>query len=213
MPELVQIGFQPLKPAIAGAPKPRASVLWIQGVTLAWMLVEFAVSAYAAATAHSPAMLAFGSDSLVELLSATVVLLQWIPSMSISERRARRTAGALLFVLAVAVAAIAVASLALRLRPTTSYAGIAITIAALIAMPVLAFLKRREARRSKNAALAADAVQSATCAYLALIALAGLAINAAFHVAWFDSVAALVAVPILVKEGRSAWQGHACGCC
>ena len=213
MPELVQIGFQPLKPAIAGAPKPRASVLWIQGVTLAWMLVEFAVSAYAAATAHSPAMLAFGSDSLVELLSATVVLLQWIPSISISERMASRTAGVLLFVLALVVAAIAVASLALRLRPTTSYAGIAITIAALIVMPVLAFLKRREARRSKNAALAADAVQSATCAYLALIALSGLAINAAFHVAWFDSVAALVAVPILVKEGRSAWQGHACGCC
>jgi divalent metal cation (Fe/Co/Zn/Cd) transporter len=183
------------------------------GVTLAWMLVEFGVSVYAAVTAHSPAMLAFGSDSLVELLSATVVLLQWIPSMSISERRASRTAGSLLFVLAFVVAAIAVASLALRLRPATSYAGIAITIAALIAMPVLAFLKRREARRSKNAALAADAVQSATCAYLALIALAGLAINAAFHVAWFDSVAALVAVPILVKEGRSAWQGHACGCC
>jgi divalent metal cation (Fe/Co/Zn/Cd) transporter len=212
MSELVQIGFQPSKPAIAGAPKPPASVLWIQGVTLAWMLVEFGVSAYAAVTAHSPAMLAFGSDSLVELLSATVVLLQWIPSMSISERRASRTAGSLLFVLAVVVVAIAIASLALRLRPATSYAGIAITIAALIAMPVLAFLKRREARRSKNAALAADAVQSAICAYLALIALAGLAINAAFHVAWFDPVAALVAVPILVKEGRSAWQGHACGC-
>ena len=213
MPELVQIGFQPSKPAIAGAPKPRAFVLWIQGVTLAWMLVEFGVSAYAAVTAHSPAILAFGSDSLVELLSATVVLLQWIPGMSISERRASRIAGALLFVLAFVVTAIAFASLALRLRPATSYAGIAITIAALIAMPVLAFLKRREARRNKNAALAADAVQSATCAYLALIALAGLAINAAFHVAWFDPVAALVAVPILVKEGRSAWQGHTCGCC
>jgi hypothetical protein len=65
MPEFVQIGFQPSKPALAGAPKPRASVLWIQGVTLAWMLVEFGVSTYAAITAHSPAMLAFGSDSLV----------------------------------------------------------------------------------------------------------------------------------------------------
>jgi len=213
MPDLIQIGFQPSKPAVAGAPRPRASVLWIQGVTLAWMLVEFGVSAYAAVTAHSPAMLAFGSDSLVELLSATVVLLQWIPGMSISERRASRIAGALLFVLAFVVAAIAVVSLALRLRPATSYAGIAITIAALIAMPVLAFLKRREARRSKNSALAADAVQSATCAYLALIALVGLVINAAFHVGWFDSIAALVAVPILVKEGRSAWQGHTCGCC
>jgi len=213
MQELVQIGFQRPKSSIVRAPKPRLSVLWIQGVTLAWMLVEFGVSIYSAITARSPAMLAFGSDSLVELLSATVVLLQWIPSMSISERKASRTAGVLLFVLAFVVAAIAVASLALRLRPATSYAGIAITIAALIAMPVLAFLKRREARRSKNAALAADAVQSATCAYLALIALGGLAINAAFHVVWFDSIAALVAVPILVKESKSAWQGRACGCC
>ena len=213
MPELVRIGFQPSKSADAGASKARGSVLWIQGVTLAWMLVEVGVSAYAAVTAHSPAMLAFGSDSLVELLSATVVLLQWVPSMSISERRASRTAGALLFVLAIVVAGIAIAALVLGLRPETSYAGIAITVAALIVMPVLAFLKRREARRSKNAALAADAVQSATCAYLALIALTGLAINAAFHVGWFDSVAALVAVPILVKEGRSAWRGHGCGCC
>lgn len=213
MPELQQIGFLPSKSGVAGAPKPRTLVLCLQVVTLAWMLVEFGVAAYAAVTAHSPAMLAFGSDSLVELVSATIVLLQWIPSISISERRASRIAGALLFVLAFVVAATAVVSLALRLRPAASYSGITITIAALIAMPVLAFLKRREARRSKNAALAADAVQSATCAYLALITLAGLVINAAFNVAWFDSVAAVVAVPILVKEGRSAWQGHACGCC
>ena len=213
MPDLIQIGSQPSSPAIVCAPKPCVSVLWIQGVTLAWMLAEFGISAYAAATAHSPALLAFGSDSLVELLSATVVLLQWIPRISISERKASRTAGALLFALAFVVTAIAVASLALRLEPATSYSGMAITIAALIAMPVLALLKRRESHRSNNAALAADAVQSATCAYLALITLAGLAISAAFHVAWFDSAAALVAVPILVKEGRSAWQGHTCGCC
>ena len=188
-------------------------MLWLQGVTLAWMLVEFGVSAYAAATAHSPAMLAFGSDSLVELMSAAVVLLQWIPGASIPERKAGRIAGVLLFVLAVVVGAIAVASLVLRSRPEASSAGIAITVAALAAMPVLAWLKRREARRSGNAALAADAVQSATCAYLALIALAGVAVNAAFHLPWFDSIAALTAVPILVREGRSAWQGHACGCC
>jgi len=213
MAERVQIVVDPLGPAIAGAAKPRSAVLWLQGVTLAWMLVELGVAAYAAATAHSPAMLAFGCDSLVELLSATVVLLQWIPGMSISERRASRAAGVLLFVLALVVAAIAITSLVLRSRPDTSRAGIGITVAALIAMPVLASLKRREARSSRNAALAADAVQSATCAYIALISLAGLAVNAAFHLPWFDSMAALAAIPFLIQEGRSAWQGHACGCC
>ena len=207
-PDLTQIGR-----TTAEVPRPRSRVFWLQGITLAWMLVEFGISAYAAATAHSPAMLAFGSDSLVELLSATVVLLQWVPGFAISERRASRAAGALLFVLAFVVAAIALAGLALRLRPQTSCSGMAITAAALIAMPVLAALKRREARRSGNRALAADAVQSATCAYIALITLIGLAINAAFHVAWFDSLAALAVLPLLIKEGRAAWQGDACGCC
>ena len=107
----------------------------------------------------------------------------------------------------------AIGSLALRLRPETSRLGIGITVAALIVMPILARLKRREARRSNNAALAADAVQSAACAYLALIALAGLGMNALLHIAWFDSLAALAAIPFLLKEGRAAWNGKACGCC
>jgi divalent metal cation (Fe/Co/Zn/Cd) transporter len=213
MADYLQIGVGEVKADAAGAVKPRAAVFWLQGITLAWMLVEFGVAGYAAATAHSPALLAFGSDSLVELLSATVVLLQWVPKLAISERKAGRTAGVLLFVLAAVVAAIAVGSFVLRARPETSCAGIAITVAALIAMPVLAALKRREARRSGNAALAADAVQSATCAYLAAITLAGLALNAAFHIAWFDSLAAMAAVPLLLKEGRSAWLGDLCGCC
>src|ERR1017187_10947915 len=99
MREAVHVGVDLSKASIARAPRPSRTVLWLQSVTLAWMTVEVGVSAYAAITAHSPAMLAFGSDSLVELLSATVVLLQWMPSVSISERRARRTAGGLLFVL------------------------------------------------------------------------------------------------------------------
>jgi divalent metal cation (Fe/Co/Zn/Cd) transporter len=177
------------------------------------MLVECGVSAFAAWTARSPAILAFGVDSFVEVLSATVVLLQFAPSFAISESKAARASGVLLFVLAFAVASIAVVTLALRIRPEVSRAGIGITIAALIAMPILAKLKHREARRSGNAALAADAVQSATCAYLAMIALAGLACNAAFHIPWIDSVAAVAAIPILIREGRSAWRGHACGCC
>jgi divalent metal cation (Fe/Co/Zn/Cd) transporter len=134
--------------------------------------------------------------------------------MPISERKAHHAAAVLLFVLAFVVGLIAVGSLVFRFQPETSRAGIGISIAALIAMPVLATLKRREARHSQNAALAADAVQSATCAYIALITLAGLALNAAFHIPTFDSFAALLAVPTLIKEGKSAWKGQvSCGFC
>jgi divalent metal cation (Fe/Co/Zn/Cd) transporter len=212
--ELLQIGSQP---SIVGTsprkPRPSSSVLWLQSITAAWMLIECGVSAFAAWTAHSPAILAFGVDSLVELLSAVVVLLQFAPAFAISEHKAARASGVLLFLLAFVVAGIAFVTLALRIHPEVSRAGIAITIAALIVMPMLAKFKRREARRSRNVALAADAVQSATCAYLAMIALTGLACNAAFHIPWIDSVAALAAIPLLLHEGRSAWRGQACGCC
>lgn len=215
MSELVRIDNKRLKSSVVTCPPaPRsATVFWLQGITLIWMLVECGLSLYAAAKARSPAMLAFGSDSFVELLSAGVVLLQFLPHVPISERSAARFAGALLFVLALIVCVTAMASLALRLSPEISRLGIGITLAALIVMPILAELKRREARRSHNTALAADAVQSATCAYLAVIALAGLLINALFHFAWFDSLAALFAIPLLVKEGQAAWRGTACCCC
>ncbi len=210
----VQIGSQPTACATASEAFRRSTtVLWLQGITLAWMLVECGVALFAAAVAHSPAMLAFGSDSLIELLSATVVLLQFLPHFSISQERASRAASMLLFALAIVVAVIAILALTLHLRPETSVLGIGITVAALVAMPVLAWLKRREARRSSNPALAADAVQSATCAYLAVIALVGLSVNATFHIAWFDSAAAVAALPLLLREAKRAWRGDSCGCC
>ncbi|HEX4807850.1 MAG TPA: cation transporter [Bryobacteraceae bacterium] len=146
-------------------------------------------------------------------MSATVVLLQCFPRFRVSQVRANRAAGALLFALAGVVAVIAILALALHRHPGTSALGIGITLAALVAMPALAWLKRREAIRSNNPVLAADAVQSATCAYLAGITLVGLMVNAFLHVAWVDSLAALIALPLLLKEGRKAWRGESCSCC
>jgi len=185
----------------------------LTALTLSWMLVELGVSAYSAFSAHSPAMLAFGSDSLVETISAATVLSQWVPGIRLSERRAARISGGLLLLLAVAILIIATGSYVLRVEPERTFAGIGITAAALVVMPVLAMLKRREAAHTGNAALAADAVQSATCAYIASVTLLGLALRALLGIGWFDNLAALAAVPLLVREGREAWRGKACGCC
>jgi hypothetical protein len=211
MPDVVQIGS--CQSSRATSPSAPRAILWLQGITLAWMLIECGVSLSAAATAHSPAMFSFGSDSLVELFSATVVLLQFIPGFPLSPHRAAQAAGVLLFVLAAVVAVMATLAFVLRLRPDASPLGIAITIAALIAMPILSRLKRQQAVRHNNPALAADAVQSATCAYLAAITLAGLVMNALFQIYWFDPLAALACLPFLVKEARAAWRGVTCSCC
>ncbi len=177
------------------------------------MLIECGIALVAAWRAQSPALLAFGADSFVELLSATVVLLQFVPAFTLGEARAARWAGMLLFVLAGVVAVTALVALTGSLEPEPSWLGIGVTVAALVAMPVLSGAKRRAARRLRNSALAADAVQSATCAYLAAITLLGLALNAGFSMPWIDPAAALVAVPLICLEGRRALRGEACGCC
>ena len=174
------------------------------------MAVECGASLWAAAQAHSVALLAFGSDSLVELLSAIVVLLQFLPRFPLRKVYADKAAGALLFLLAIVV--LCIGWLGRTRQMEVSRLGIAITLLALIAMPVLAWLKRREARRMNNRALAADATQSATCAYLAGVTLAGLVIFAVWQIRWVDTVAALVAIPILMVEGRRAWRGESCSC-
>ncbi len=174
------------------------------------MAVECGVSLYAAQRAHSVALVTFGSDSLIEFLSALVVLLQSLPRFRLGRRRTEQWAALLLFLLAGAVVCIAIVSS--RTPAETSLPGIVITALALVAMPVLAALKRREARRIGNTPLAADATQSATCAYLAAVTLAGLAINALWRISWVDAAAALAAVPILAVEGRRTWRGQGCGC-
>jgi divalent metal cation (Fe/Co/Zn/Cd) transporter len=187
----------------------------VQAITIAWMSVEALVSLFAAWQARSPALLAFGGDSAIELFSAVVVLWRFRASAAheSAERRAARIAGALLFVLAIYVAVTSVTSLLGYSEPKPTLLGIAILVAAAVVMPWLAREKRRLSGATSSAALRADAAQSALCAYLSLIALAGLAINAIWHVKWADPIAALAVLPLIVWEGREAMRGKACGCC
>lgn len=187
----------------------------VQTVTIAWMSVEAVVSLFAAWRARSPALLAFGGDSAIELFSAVVVLWRFRASDAHGdvEGRAARVAGALLFALAAYVAITSVASLLGYSEPKTTILGIAILIAAAAVMPWLAKEKRRLSGATGSAALRADAAQSALCAYLSLIALAGLAINAIWQVKWADPISALAILPLIVWEAREAVRGRPCGCC
>jgi divalent metal cation (Fe/Co/Zn/Cd) transporter len=117
------------------------------------------------------------------------------------ERRAARVAGALLFALAAYVGITLVVSLLGYSEPKPTFLGIAILIAAATIMPWLAKEKRRLSGVTGSAALRADAAQSVLCAYLSLIALAGLAINTIWHVKWADPIAAMVVVPLILWEG------------
>ena len=179
------------------------------------MSVEAGASLWAAWRAHSAALVAFGGDSAIELVSATVVLWRFNSrgAQEHAEKNASNIAGTLLFVLAAFVVTVSALTMLGYSEPKPSHLGIAVLVAATAIMPRLAWEKRKLSVITGSAALRADAAESALCAYLSLGTLAGIAANAIWHLAWADTVAALAVTPLIVIEGRKAIGGNACGCC
>src|SRR6266852_6203149 len=69
----------------SGLPDVSRRVLRLQVLTIVWMTVEAVVSLGAAWSSHSPALIAVGGDSLIELLSAAVVF--WRFRFQLNEAR------------------------------------------------------------------------------------------------------------------------------
>lgn len=193
---------------------------WLEWVTVGWMTVEAAVAIAAGVAAHSITLLAFGIDSIIELISAGVLI--WRLTVELrhghvfsedAERAASRIGGGLLLALAAYVVASAAWSLWTREGEQFSAPGLAITLAAIPIMYVLARRKLAIAERIGSRALRADAVESITCGWLSFVAVLGLLAQLAFGFWWIDAATSLAIVWFLVKEGREAWNAEACACC
>jgi divalent metal cation (Fe/Co/Zn/Cd) transporter len=163
------------------------------------MTVEAVVSLGTAWSSHSPALFAFGGDSLIELLSGAVVF--WRFRFTLAEAQAARIAGGLLFALAGFVALTSVLNFIGYREAQRSLAGIGILMAAAVVMPWLASRKRKLAVLTSSTTLKADALESALCGYMAWIALAGLVANAIWNKPWADPLAALALTPLILREG------------
>jgi divalent metal cation (Fe/Co/Zn/Cd) transporter len=198
--------------------------LRLEALTIAWMIVEAAAAIGAGVVARSVLLLAFGVDSIIELLSAGV--LYWRlrmearavgadeEAMEALERRTSRIAGWLLGALTLYVLLQAGYGLLHHHAAERSWWGIGVAVIAAFGMPPLARAKVRVAEEIGSRALRADAMETFTCGYLSWVLLLGLVANALLHWWWLDSAAALVLVPFLIKEARDAMTGECChDCC
>jgi len=193
--------------------------LWLNYATLSYNIVEAAVSLLAGLLAGSVALVGFGFDSVIEVIAS--VAAQWrLRADLAAERRERveqtshRVVGWCFLALGAYVAYESVESLWTRSRPDRTLIGIAVLAASAIVMPLLARAKRRVARALESRSLGSEAAQTSLCAYLSIIALAGVALNALFGWWWADPLAALAMVPIITKEGLAAIrQRHPADCC
>jgi len=188
----------------------------LEWITAGWMVVEAAVAIGSGVAARSLTLIAFGADSVIELLSAGLLL--WRLRVELREREnfseaTERTAGragaALLCALSLYVVASAAWSLWRRTGQEFSALGLALALMAIPIMAVLATAKRRLAEAIGSAALRADAIESVACLYLSCVVVIGLLAQWAIGAWWIDGVSALVLTPFLIKEAHEAWVGDA----
>lgn len=180
--------------------------------TLGWNLTEAVVGIGAGVIAGSIALIGFGMDSIIESFSGAILLwrLQRHKADEKREKRAVKLVGISFFVLAAYVAANATKTLIQREPPHASIVGVCLAAISIIVMPLLARAKRRVAARLNSRALVADSRQTDLCAYLSGILFVGLILNALFGWWWADSIAAILMIPIIAREGIEALKGDSC---
>ena len=189
----------------------RRRIRWIVAFTITYNVIEGIIALIAGGVASSAALIGFGLDSFVEVLSAAAIAWQFsAPDPESREKPALRIIAFSFFGLAAYVTVDAVLSLAGVRAPEHSPVGIALAAVSLVVMPVVSLLERRAGRELGSASAVADSKQTLICAYLSAALLIGLVLNSLLGWAWADSVAALFIAGFAVKEGLEAWRGEAC---
>ena len=183
-------------------------IRFIVAFTITYNVIEAAVAITAGVLASSTALIGFGLDSIVEVLSA--VAIAWQFTRQDPERWEKitvRAIGIAFFALAAYVTIDAILTLSGAEDVDHSPLGIGIAIASLIIMPALAWLEFRTGRELDSRSVQADAKQLLLCIYLSGTVLIGLVLNSLFGWMWADSVAALVIAALAIREGVEAWRG------
>lgn len=186
----------------------------LESVTVVWMVAEAALAIGAGAAAHSILLMAFGLDSVIELMSGGI--LWWrlslehrggvLERVERAEVRAAKLSAGLLAALCLYVVGTTAAGLLLHVAPETSFLGIGVAAAAIVVMPLLALRKRQVNRVLGSAALRADIAEAVTCAYMAATALIGLVLHVLLGWWWAEYVAAFGLLYWLIGETHEAWE-------
>jgi len=185
--------------------------------TIAWNALEGLVAIAAGWVAGSISLVAFGIDSFIELASGVTLLWRMVTDANIdrrerNEKLALRIVGTCFLLLAAYICFESLSHLIRKQSADRSLPGIILACFALVVMPLLSRAKQKVGRALNSPAMRADARQSEFCAYLSVILLAGLVLNAVFGFWWADPAAALIMVPIIANEGIQSVRGKTCAC-
>lgn len=184
-------------------------VRFIVAFTISYNVIEAIVAVWAGTVASSAALIGFGLDSVIEVLSALAITWQFTrKDPERWEKATVRAIGIAFFALAAYVLVDSILSLTGIQEVDHSPVGIALTALSLSVMPILAWFEVRTGRELGSKSVQADAKQLILCVYLSGTVFIGLVLNSLFGWWWADSIAALVVAVLAIREGIEAWRGE-----
>ncbi|KGH56658.1 cation transporter [Oenococcus oeni] len=186
----------------------------VEYFSIAWMTFEFLVAFYSSAKANSILLLAFGLDSLLEIISGTTLIWRLKKEVkNVSERAIKKAeqrssliVGTILLLLSAYIALISFYNLLSHQAARSSFSGIVIALASIILMPFLTFRKRFLGEKLASVSLKKDGMCNITCAYMAGTVLVGTLLTFIFDWWWADSIFALMLVYFIDNEGYETFQ-------
>ena len=186
-----------------------ARAVRLEYFTISWNVVEAVVAIGAGLLAGSVALVGFGVDSGIEVISAVGLLWRLrkagpyaeVSEESAAEKRALHIVAATFFLLAAYITYEAIDSLIEREEPLTSPVGIVLSVLSLAIMPGLAWAKQRTGQEMGSRALVADSKETWVCSYLSLALLVGVGLYAIAGWWWADPLAALAMLPVILWQG------------
>jgi cation diffusion facilitator family transporter len=183
--------------------------LLLEWFTVAWNVVEAAVAIGVGLVVGSVALVGFGVDSGIEVISAIALLWRLrkagphasVEEHGAAERKALYLVAATFFLLAAYITYEATGALLSGEGPESSTVALVLSVVSILVMPTLVYFKGRTGRELGSRALVADSVETGVCAYLSVALLAAVGLNAAFGWWWADPVGALAMLPIILWQG------------
>ncbi|MBU2650386.1 MAG: cation transporter [Bacteroidetes bacterium] len=199
------------------------TALWLSVLTIVYNIAEGLVSIFFGLSDDTLALLGFGIDSFVEVISGAGIL-HMVIRMKRSgeefhdrfERNALRITGYSFFLLAVGLIFGSIINITQGNNPDTTIPGILISVFSIGTMWFLMRAKLKTGKKLGSEAIIADAMCTRTCFYLSVILLISSGLYEIFRIGYFDIAGSLGIAWFAFREGKEALEKAAgktsCSC-
>ncbi len=189
------------------------AVFWLAIFTIAYNLIEGMVSLWLGFQDETLALLGFGVDSFVEVISGIGILMMVLriranadSQRSGFEVTALRITGTAFYILVAGLITGAVINFLQHHKPETTIWGVVVSAVSILVMTWLYFSKIKYGRRLHSEAVIADGKCTLVCIYMSLVLLLSSAVYELTGFGWVDTLGALGLAWFSFSEGKEAFE-------